>query len=296
MLGLRDMEFLTALARRKHFARAAEDCGVSQPAFSMRLRKIEESLGVALVRRGNRFEGFTTEGEAILRHAHKIIDDLKIMQQDIRSARGEITGSLSIGTVPTAVIYAARAVGRLQEQHPNLAITLRTATSLAIQQGVDNGQFEVGFTYGEGLTSSLYRVDPLYQERYLLLAHKNLLGAKRESITWADAAELPLCLLESDMQNRRIIDKVFRDQGLAPKVMMESNGFMASIVLADEGATATIVPEHLAKTFARMAEIAVLRLVEPALEMPVCLFTRARELELPAVSALRKTCVGDHNH
>lgn len=291
MLSLRDMEFLTALARRKHFARAAEDCGVSQPAFSMRLHKIEDSLGIALVRRGNRFEGFTTEGEAVLRHAQKIIDDLKIMEQDIRSAKGEITGSLSIGAVPTAVIYVAQAVRRLQQQHPNLAIKLRTATSLAVQQGVDNGQFEVGFTYGEGLTRKLYKVDPVYQERYLLLAHKKLVGVKRKSITWTEAAELPLCLLEPEMQNRRIIDTVFRDLGLAPKIMMESSGFMAAIVLADEGAAATIVPEHLAKTFARMAEISAFKLVEPVLEMPVCLFTRARELGLPAVTALRAACV-----
>ncbi|MEM1074709.1 MAG: LysR family transcriptional regulator [Pseudomonadota bacterium] len=290
MLSLRDMEFLTALERCKHFARAAEHCGVSQPAFSMRLRKIEEGLGIALVKRGNRFEGFTTEGETVLRHAQKIMDDLKVMEQDIRSAHGEISGSLSIGAVPTAVIYAAKAIKRLQAHHPDLVVTLHTATALAIQQGVDNGQFEAGFTYGDGLASNLYRIDPVYNERYLLLAHKKLLGARRRNITWAEAATLPLSLLETGMQNRRIIDKVFREKGLAPKVIMESSGFMASIVLADEGATATIAPEHLANVFASMTEVIALELVEPDLEMPVCLFTRARELGLPAVSALRSAC------
>lgn len=292
MPSLRDIEFLIALARRKHFARAAKDCGVSQPAFSMRLRNIEESLGVTLVKRSNRFEGFTTEGEAMLLHAHKIMDDLKVMEQDIRSAHGEITGTLSVGAIPTAVIYAARAIKQLQGHHPDLRVTLHTATALAIQEGVDNGQLEAGFTYGEGLTRNLYRVDPLYRERYLLLAHKKMLQGKRETITWAQAAELPLCLLEPEMQNRRIIDQVFRDQGLTPKVIMESSGFMASIVLADEAATATIVPEHLAKVFVRMADIAVLELVEPVLEIPVCLFTRAREIGLPAVNALRAACTG----
>ena len=226
----------------------------------------------------------------MLRHAQKIMDDLKVMEQDIRSAQGEITGSLSIGAVPTAVIYAARAIKRLQMQHPDLAVTLHTATAPAIQQGVDNGQFEAGLTYAEGLASNLYRIDPLYQERYLLLAHKKLLEGKRDTITWAEAAELSLSLLEPEMQNRRIIDKVFRDQGLAPKVIMDSGGFMASIVLADEGAAATIAPEHLARVFARMTEITALRLVEPELEMSVCLFTRAHELGLPAVNALRSAC------
>lgn len=49
------MQLLVALARHRHFARAARDVGISQPAFSMRIRKLEENLGVAIVRRGNRF-------------------------------------------------------------------------------------------------------------------------------------------------------------------------------------------------------------------------------------------------
>ncbi|MEL7166501.1 MAG: LysR family transcriptional regulator [Pseudomonadota bacterium] len=290
MLNLRDMEFLTALARRKHFARAAEDCGVSQPAFSMRLRKIEEGLGVALVKRGNRFQGFTSEGEAMLRHAHKIMDDLKIMEQDIRSATGEITGSLSVGIVPTAVIYAARAVDRLRRKHPGITVRLHTGSSLAVQQGVDSGQFEAGFTYGEGLATQLHQIDPVYDERYLLLVPHEMCQSADETITWEEAAELPLCLLEPSMQNRRIIDKVFRDQGLAPQIIAASSGFLASIVLAGEGAAATIVPEHLLDLFEPMHRVRALRLVEPELEMPVCLFTRSRDLTLPTVDALRRVC------
>ncbi|MEV8468858.1 LysR family transcriptional regulator [Fluviibacterium sp. DFM31] len=285
------MEILTALARRKHFARAAEECGVSQPAFSMRLRKIENGLGVALVKRGNRFQGFTSEGEALLRHAHKIMHDLKVMEQDIKSARGEISGPLSVGVIPTAVTYAARAIKRLQSRHPEIVVTLHTATSFAIQQGVDNGTFEAGFTYGEGLAGNLLQIDPVYEERYLLLAPKKLMSMEGDTVTWAQAAELPLCLLEPDMQNRRIIDKVFGDQGLAPNVIAATSGFLASIVLAVDGAAATIVPEQVAAVFPPMEEIAALTLVKPQLEMSVCLFTRARELSLPTVDALRSVCL-----
>ncbi|MEL7090536.1 MAG: LysR family transcriptional regulator [Pseudomonadota bacterium] len=284
------MEFLTALARRKHFARAAEDCGVSQPAFSMRLRKIEEGLGVALVKRGNRFQGFTSEGEAMLRHAHKIMDDLKIMEQDIRSATGEITGSLSVGIIPTAVIYAARAINRLRVRHPGITARLHTASSLAVQQGVDSGQFDAGFTYGEGLTTHLHQIDPVYDERYLLLVPDQMRPDANDTITWEQAAELPLCLLEPTMQNRRIIDKVFRDQGLAPQIIAASSGFLASVVLAGEGAAATIVPEHMVDLFGPMSGVQALKLVEPALDMQVCLFTRSRDLTLPTVDALRRVC------
>ncbi|MEM9603728.1 MAG: LysR family transcriptional regulator [Pseudomonadota bacterium] len=290
MLNLRDLEFLTALARRKHFARAAEDCGVSQPAFSMRLRKIEDNLSVALVKRGNRFQGFTAEGEALLRRAYKIMDDLKSIEQDIRSAQGDIAGSLAIGAIPTAVVYAVKAIKALQSRHPNLAVTLHTATALGVQHGVDTGQFDAGFIYSDALSNTLHCIDPLYQERYLLLAHEDLLKATSDTVTWAEAATIPLCLLAPGMQNRQIIDKVFRDQGLSPKVTVESSGFFASVALAREGAHATIVPEHLGGTFARMTSLTARALVAPELDMAVCLMTRARELGAPAVDALRACC------
>jgi len=291
VLDLRDLEFLTTLARRKHFARAAEECGVSQPAFSMRVRKIEERLGVAVVKRGNRFQGFTSEGEALLRHAHKIISDLKVMEQDLRSAKGEVGGTLTVGVIPTAVTFAAQAVKTLHAQHPRIRINLQTASSLAIQQGLEDGQFEAGITYSEGVVGDLLRMDTLYQENYFLLAPRPIAPREKGSATWAEAADLPLCLLDKSMQNRRIIDNVFRDLGLTPNVTAEASAFLASIVLAAEGMSATIVPERLARIFSQIKGLGALRLTDPVLEKAVCLVSPARDLSLPAVDALRAVCL-----
>lgn len=290
MISLRDMEFLSSLARRKHFARAADDCGVSQPAFSMRIRNIEEKLGMAVVKRGNRFQGFTDEGEALVRHAHKILADMKTMEQEIRASRGEVTGRLSLGVIPTAVIYAAHAVKKLQTQYPGIKVTLQTSTSLAIQQGLENGHYDAGFSYSEGVPSDLLRLDALYNETYLLLAPEHLAPRKAGPITWTEAAQLPLSLLEPGMQNRRILDKVFRDLGLVPSVRSETSGFTASMVMAAEGLSATIIPRLLAKTLGRIDGTVALPLTEPELEKEVCLVTPMRHPGIPTVEALRAVC------
>lgn len=290
MISLRDLEFLTSLARRKHFARAAEDCGVSQPAFSMRIRKIEERLGTAVVKRGNRFQGFTPEGETLIRHARKIMDDLKSMEQEFRSSRGEVTGVLALGVVPTAVIFAARMVGRLKRQHPGIQVSLITETSLAIQQGLESGRFEAGITYGEGVSQDLLRVDPLYPETYLLLAPDHIAPPHDGPLTWAEAAELPLCLLEPEMQNRRILDAVFFDQGLVPNVIVETSGFIAALVLAGEGLAATIVPQSLVETMGCPKGAVAIPLTEPELEKEMCLVAPFRDPDLPTVEALRRIC------
>jgi len=282
------MEFLSTLARRKHFARAAEDCGVSQPAFSMRIKKIEEKLKTAIVKRGNRFQGFTTDGEALVRHSRKILEDVKALEQDFLSAKGEVTGHLSLGVVPTAVIFSARAVKALRDTYPGVTVSIQTTTSLAIQLGLESGIYEAGITYGEGVSDDLLRVDDLYDETYCLVAPRHIAPRLEGEVTWTEAAELPLSLLEPDMQNRRILDRVFDELGLSPEVVTESSGFMASMVLAAEGMSATVVPEVLITTFGAIGDCVALPLTEPRLEKTVSLVAPIRDPDLPTIEALRR--------
>ncbi|SHL67741.1 transcriptional regulator, LysR family [Roseovarius marisflavi] len=288
MISLRDLEFIASLARRKHFARAAEDCGVSQPAFSMRIRKLEEKLDTPIVKRGNRFQGFTAEGEALVRHARTIVEDVKILEQEFRSAKGEITGKLVIGAVPTAVIFAARTVKALRTKHPGIKVSIQTATSLAIQQGLENGLYEAGITYGEGVSHDLLRVEELYKETYLLLVPTHLAPRLKGEATWTEAAQLPLTLLEPGMQNRRILDKVFDDLGLLPEVSVETGGFIAAMVLAAEGMSATVVPKHLIEALGTPEGTVALPLAAPVLEKNVSIVTPLRDPNLPTVEALRR--------
>ncbi len=72
---LRQLEYLSALAREQHFARAAAACHVSQPALSAAIRRLEADLGVQIVRRGRRFGGFTPEGGRVVVWAHRMLAD-----------------------------------------------------------------------------------------------------------------------------------------------------------------------------------------------------------------------------
>ena len=69
--------------RHHHFAKAAEKCGISQPAFSMRIRNLEDRLGVSIVRRAIRFQGLIEEGDMILQRARSILDDTKALEQQV---------------------------------------------------------------------------------------------------------------------------------------------------------------------------------------------------------------------
>ncbi len=288
MIELRDMHMLLALARHQHFAKAAEACQISQPAFSMRLRTLEDKLGLAIVRRGNRFLGFTEQGEIIVRRARGILDDVKALEQEVNSADGRISGGLTIGVVPTALAHAAKLCSLLYQTHPGVLARIESTTSLLIQQGLDAGVLDAGITYDDSVSPTLLNVEHLYDESYVLLAPAAMVSPGEESITWRAAADLPMSLLEPRMQNRRILDRMFDEVGAHPPVVVETNGFVTSLVMARDGLAATIVPAVLTSALGDLGGTVVLPLVEPKLTRSICLVTPMRTPGVPAVEALRQ--------
>jgi DNA-binding transcriptional LysR family regulator len=288
MPDLKDLECLVALARQRHFARAARDCGLSQPAFSMRIRNLEERLNTSIVKRGNRFQGLTVEGETVVVHARQILEQLKALETDVKGAGGQVAGTLVLAVIPTASAQAARLAKRLGTAHPDVRVRVEMTTSLAIQQGVLDGVFDAGITYTEGAAADLLRVEPFYDERYVLLAPVGMVPTGARTIRWSEAAALPLTLLEPSMQNRRILDRVFEEAGVHPRVTQESNGFIAAMVMAIEGLAATVVPEVMLDALGPVQGTVALPLVDPRVEKSVSLVTSARNRRVPVVESLRK--------
>ena len=84
------LEYFIALAREQHFGRAAEECGVTQPTLSAGIKQLEEQMGVLLVNRGSRFQGFTPEGERVLTWARRIVGDARAMRQEVQALHNAI--------------------------------------------------------------------------------------------------------------------------------------------------------------------------------------------------------------
>jgi DNA-binding transcriptional LysR family regulator len=102
------LEFLLALAREKHFGRAAEACGVTQPTLSAGIKQLEDSMGVLLVNRGSRFHDLTPEGERVLDWARRIVGDTRNMRQEIQSLRHGLTGRLRLAAIPRRLRWLRR--------------------------------------------------------------------------------------------------------------------------------------------------------------------------------------------
>jgi len=104
---------VTPVLREKHFGRAAEACGVTQPTLSAGVKQLEEQMGVLLVNRGSRFQGFTPEGQRVLEWARRIVGDTRAMREEINSLRHGLTGRLRIAAIPTALAMVAAGANRI---------------------------------------------------------------------------------------------------------------------------------------------------------------------------------------
>jgi DNA-binding transcriptional LysR family regulator len=282
------LEFLLALAREKHFGRAADACGVTQPTLSAGVKQIEDTFGVLLVNRGSRFQGFTAEGERVLDWARRIVGDTRAMRQEVHALKHGLAGRLRIAAIPTALAMVETLTTPYRARHPEVQFSILSRTSIEILAHLDNLEIDAGLTYLDNEPLGRVTAVPLYSERYRLLVAADAPLGNRDSVTWAEAAQVPLCLLTPDMQNRRIIERHLRDTGASPNITLESDSMILLYSHVRTGRWASVMPSRLAMSLG-LTETNMLRaipIVDPEASHTIGLVAPAREPMTPLTAAL----------
>jgi DNA-binding transcriptional LysR family regulator len=282
------LELLLALAQEKHFGRAAEALGVTQPTLSAGLKQLEEALGVPLVVRSSRFKGFTPEGERVLAWARRIVGDSRALRQEVDSLKRGFAGDFRIACIPTALALVATLTAPFHAKFPQVRFVIRSRSASEIQQLIKDLEIEAGITYLSG--EPMGRVDTvaLCRERYRLVCSKDNRFANRETIRWAEMIGAPLCLLSSDTQNSRVISAELRKHGIAPCSFLEADSMIVLHTHVLTGGWVSIMPEKLADLFAAAGgTVHAVRIVDPELTQQVGLVTSAREPASPLTRAFR---------
>jgi len=257
------LEFLLALAKERHFGRAAESCGVTQPTLSAGLKQLEESLGVLLVNRGSRFQGFTPEGQRVLEWARRIVGDTRAMRQEVSALRHGLSGRLRIAAIPTAVTTVAALTTPFRTRHPDVRFTVLSRTSTQILALLENLEIDAGLTYLDNEPLSRVNAVPLYKESYCLLTAAGAPLGNRTHVTWAEISQVPLCLLTEDLQTRRIVDGLLKRADGEPRPMLESDSTILLLAHVRTGQWATILPAKIAGALASTETIRTIPIVKP---------------------------------
>lgn len=289
---LRQFQYLIALEQEGHFGRAAERCHVSQPSLSSAIKKLEDELGVPIILRDQKFQGFTTEGKRVVEWAKRLLADRSAMLEELTIMKKNLHGRLRIGAMPTSSPMLPTLARLFQEHYPAVLVDVQFMGIDQLVLALKNFELDIGITDLDQLPDERLEMLPLYEEPlYLLLPNNDWLDDSPE-VNWAQAAELPLCLLSPSMRERMMMDEAFASVGCEPAPKLESNSIFQLAFHVMSGDLATIVPQR----FTLLPGTREKLLVQPTVKQQIGLVWIKGNPILPmakAAKSLLQDAVGD---
>ncbi|MEZ5876479.1 MAG: hydrogen peroxide-inducible genes activator [Tepidamorphaceae bacterium] len=213
MLSIRQIEYLVALADSRHFRRAAEHCGVSQPTLSAQLKALETQLGAQLVERVRSGVVFTPLGEQVLGIARRILLDAQEIRDLALSFGKGLGGTVRLGLPPSIGPYLlAKMLPNLHREYPELRIFVREEIPQTLPRSLQAGRYEVLITplpiKGADIhTRALFR-EPLY----VAMASDHPL-AQKPAIERSDLYGESIMTLESGHQLHEQVETICEEIG-----------------------------------------------------------------------------------
>ncbi|MCE7027923.1 LysR family transcriptional regulator [Jiella avicenniae] len=279
------LEYLIALSGEKHFGRAADRLGITQPTLSAGIRQLEERLGTTLVNRGSRYRGLTEEGERALAWARRITDDVRTMREEIKTVKRGLSGHLRIGAIPTSLAVVAKLTAPFHQKYENVTFEITSQTATEIIAAIANFEIDVGLTYVDDERLKKLDSHVLYEEHYCLVTRKGSEFHDREEVTWEEVATLKLGLLSSTMRNRQILNRHLGAGGRPFRAVTESNSMVALLSQTRLAGIATVMPYRSAAVLGLADPLVAIPITGPDVGYRIGLVTARRELRPPIVAA-----------
>jgi len=261
MITLRQLRYLAALARNRHFGKAAEECAVTQPALSMQIRELERELGADLVERRPGEIAITEIGVEVAQRAERILAATRDLV-DFARHRDVLSGPLKLGIIPTLAPYLLpHVLPLLQKRYPALRIELRETQTDTLLAELTAGALDC-LLLALPVEGADVETIPLFDDRFLLAAPAAEPLPKRR-VTVADVDQRRLILLEEG--------HCLRDQALAfcasktrdAAASLGATSLTTVMQMVANGYGVTLVPEIAAEVEVRDARVKLTRFAAP---------------------------------
>lgn len=195
-MTLRELEYLVALAKYRHFGRAAEACGVSQPTLSTQIKKLEDELGIALVERDSRGVILTSYGHEAAERARRILLEIQQLKDSVQQNKNPEAGSVRLGIFPTLGPYLLPyVVPSIRKRFANLELLLIEEKSSSLIARLRDGEIDAALL-ALPVSDAQLRVEFLFDERFLLAVPASHAFARRDEIGIGELVDHDLMLLE----------------------------------------------------------------------------------------------------
>lgn len=239
---LDDLQAFRAVAELGNFSRAAERVHLSQPAFSRRIDKLEQALGVKLLERSTRRVALTTVGREFLRRVQGVLDELDSTLLGIRGVAASRMGEVTVACVPSTVYYAVSGVvRRFRAEYPRTRVKVYDAGANEVLQAVVRGEADFGLNF-IGSQEAGIEFSTLVEERFVAACRRDHPLARRRRVAWADLAEHDVVSVAQSSGNRLLIDQALAGLGLQLHTVCEAQHVTAMLGLVEAGLGVAAVP------------------------------------------------------
>lgn len=260
-LTLKQLRYFEVLSRYCHFGHAANACAISQPALSMQIKELEQSLGAHLFERSARQLRLTNFGAILAERVREILRSVDELGDLARAMQNRLVGSMRIGLIPTIAPYLLpRIIGNLTNQYPGIELHIRETQTQKLIQELEEGQLDAAIVALPVSEPSLTEV-ALFSENFLLVRPRKDEGKpvpNSESLS-----KMKLLLLEEG--------HCFRDQALSfcnihstlPRKGLDGSSLSTLVQMVSAGIGVTLIPEMALAVETRSAAVSVTRFKDP---------------------------------
>lgn len=239
---LNDLLAFRAVAELGNFRRAAEAVHISQPAFSRRIDKLEQALGVRLLERTTRRVSLTGVGREFARKVGQLLDDLDGTLLGLRGLSPTRMGEVTVACVPSTVYYyLSQVIGRYREAYPRLRVKVLDAGANEVLAAVARGEADFGVNF-VGHQEPDIDFTPLAEERFVAACRRDHPLAKRRRVAWRDLAAWDFITVSRSSGNRLLLDQALAGVAGRPQAIYEAQHITALLGMVEAGLGVAAVP------------------------------------------------------
>ena len=294
-MTLTELKYIVAVARERHFGRAADACFVSQPTLSVAIKKLEDELGVKLFERRSNEVTLTPSGERIIAQAQRVLDEAARIKEIARQGKDPLSGALRVGVIYTIGPYLLPSLIRqLLKDAPQMPLLLNENFTVKLLELLKNGEIDVAIM-ALPLPDTGMMLQPVYDEPFMVAVPKGHVWAGRKAIPSEDLKKETMLLLGTGHcfrdQVLEVCPELSRFSSAAEGIQKTFEGSSLETIrhMVASGLGVTVLPQtSVPEKPPRDSLIDYKPFKSPAPDRRVVLAWRKSFTRAPAIEALRK--------
>lgn len=267
-MTIKQLRVFLTVAQTLSFVQASEQLNISQPALSLILRSLEETLGGSLFTRTTRRVRLTPEGESFFPTASQLMADWDNAEEMMRQRFTLQLGKVSLAAMPSVASNMLPAIlKQFRECYPGINVTVHDVLNEKVLEMVQEERVEIGIAFEpEPLTRVHF--SQLYMDRFIAIVPTNSPLALKQQISWRELLKYDFITLQRPSIVRFILEKILLKNGFRLEVAFESHQLVTVGNLVATGLGVSAVPA-LCQTQMRMLGACTLPLINPVVEKPI---------------------------